>query len=199
MHWEWVVPVIALVLWILNNLIRNASEDKTRPGQRPPQPDGQRPAERPASDVDQLLEEIDRMRRRSAPQRREEARPQPTPPPQAYRAEEPRRVEQPRPVVAPTVAERPRPERPRTRTAQRPAEKPRTMVAKQVVPRPGAEILDVIPVASPVPAKTVAASVRRPETSSAVLQLRSMLRTPSSVQAAIMLHEVLGPPRCRRR
>src|SRR5262245_43809468 len=142
MHWEWVVTVIALVLWILNNLIRNAADDKTRAGQRP-QVDEQRPADRPTSDVEQFLEEINRMRRRNVPERREEpSRPQRTQP-EEYRVEEPRRVEPPRPVVV-SEPQRPRPERPR-----RP-QKPRTQVAKQAVARSAAEIPEVIPV-SPAP------------------------------------------------
>src|SRR4029077_21027678 len=133
-----------------------------------------------------------RMRRRNAPERREEEPRTERAPPQEYRVEEPRRVEQPRPVVVPEVAQRQRPERARPR----PAQKPRTAVAKPAVARPTAEILDVIPVAAPVvAAKPIAGAGRRPPTSAAVLQLCSMLRNPGSVQAAIMLHEVLGPPR----
>jgi hypothetical protein len=181
MHWEWVVPVIALVLWILNNLIRNADEKQARNVRRPAEPEGERPAERTTSDVDQFLEEINRMRRRSTPQRREEPKQPPV------------RSEEPAPVFVPTVVERPRPQQ---RPRPRPAEKPRTMVAKPVAVQVGAEIRDVIPVAPPN-APTALAPTRRP--SPAVAQLWSMLRTPGSVQAAIMLQEVLGPPRCRKR
>src|SRR5689334_20141579 len=132
MHWEWVVPVIALVLWILNNLIRNADDKQARTARRRAEPGEERPAERSPSDVDQFLEEINRMRRRSAPPRHGEA-------PEVVRAEEPPRPsEPPRPVYLPTVVETPRPERPRPR----PAQKPRTLVAKPVVPKPGTEILD---------------------------------------------------------
>jgi hypothetical protein len=187
MHWEWVVPVIALVLWILNNLIRNADDKQARNAQRRAEAEEAQPAEQPKSDVDQFLEEINRMRRRTEPPRRQE-------PPEVVRAE-PRPSEPPRPVYVPTVVETPRPERPRPRPAQR----PRTQVARPVAPKPGAEILDVIPVAAPVAphkAPTVSAPTRQP--SPAVVQLRSMLRSPGTIQAAIVLQEVLGPPRCRR-
>jgi hypothetical protein len=189
MHWEWVVPVIALVLWILNNLIRSADDKRARNAQRGAELENEQPAEQPKSDVDQFLEEINRMRRRTEPPRRQE-------PPEVLRAEEPPRPSAPpRPVYVPTVVETPRPERPRPRPAQR----PRTQVARPVVPKPGAEILDVIPVAAPVAphkAPTVSAPARQP--SPAVIQLRSMLRSPGTIQAAIILQEVLGPPRCRR-
>jgi len=187
MHWEWVVPVIALVLWILNNLIRSADDKRARNAQRGAELENEQPAEQPKSDVDQFLEEINRMRRRTEPPRRQE-------PPEVVRAE-PRPSAPPLPVYVPTVVETPRPQRPRPRPAQR----PRTQVARPVAPKPGAEILDVIPVAAPVAphkAPTVSAPTRQP--SPAVVQLRSMLRSPGTIQAAIVLQEVLGPPRCRR-
>jgi hypothetical protein len=183
MHWEWVVPVIALVLWILNNLIRNADDKQARNARRRAEAEEAQPAEQSKSDVDQFLEEINRMRRRTEPPRRQE-------PSEVVRAEEPPHPSEPaRPVYVPTVVETPRPQRPRPR----PAQKPRTLVAKPS----GAEILDVIPVAVPAaPYKPAAVPTRQP--SPAVVQLRSMLRSPGTIQAAIILQEVLGPPRCRR-
>ncbi|MBL8799592.1 MAG: hypothetical protein JNM56_37260, partial [Planctomycetia bacterium] len=72
MNWGvWVVPVIALAVWIL--LQMRAPDGPAAQQNRPGPPEGDRPR-RPKGDVGLFLEEIERLRRQSAP-------PQPLPPP----------------------------------------------------------------------------------------------------------------------
>jgi hypothetical protein len=190
MHWEWIVPVIALALWILSSLVRGV-EEQQRAGRQP----GSRPVDRPPSEVDKFLEEINRMRRRSAQPSPEQARPQPAtrtaPMPEVLPADRsPPPLAEPIPSP-PAMFE---PPKPKPRPVQPRREKPRTAVAKPVPPRP---VPPPVPVPeAPAPSKVVA-QVRRP--APAVAQLWTLLKSPATLQAAILLQEVLGPPRCRRR
>src|SRR5438128_2262324 len=71
MHWEWVVPVIFLIVWIISSLIQGTERERTRTnrprslpgGERPP---GERTLRRPPSDIDRFLEEVNRRRRQAA-------------------------------------------------------------------------------------------------------------------------------------
>src|SRR5262245_37913533 len=86
MHWEWIVPVVVFAVWILLSLIRN-TEDQRDPRQRQ-QPGGGRAPERPSSDVEKFLEEINRMRRKAVQGEEARAEPvRPTPPPEAIPVE----------------------------------------------------------------------------------------------------------------
>jgi hypothetical protein len=210
MHWEWIVPVIVLAVWILSSLIRNA-EEPPRLGRHRRAPGAEPEADPLPSEVDKFLYEINKMRRQGAAQASEQPRPQP-PSERPARAEAVPRERPPAPAPsepdrsypapAPVVLA-PRPEKPRQRQARpRRTEVARPLVAKVVVPQPGGQILDVIPVqqVTPPPAAKITSTVGQPRRPSpAVVQLRALLQTPGSMQTAILLQEVLGPPRCRRR
>src|SRR5262245_26627695 len=79
MKFEWIVPVIVLVVWALNQLLRSRENEepvRPRPGQQPA------PGTRTAgNDIDRFLQEIDRLRRKSAEERGEAERPRPAPAP----------------------------------------------------------------------------------------------------------------------
>jgi hypothetical protein len=197
MHWDniWIVPLIALVLWILSSLIRNTEEQaRDRPDRpRPPRPD--EPPRLP-TEVDKFLQEINRMRRQQAEERRTEPRAEPPPPP-VESIPEVVPVEQTapdferrRPPVV--VAEVPRPERVRPRPVVR-VRRPEPRPAPAAPPR-------AVPVAVPMPPPAPPeVQIHAPRVSAAVPQVFAMLRSPQNVQAAILLQEVLGPPRCRGR
>jgi len=185
MNWQiWVVPVIALAVWILLQM---------RAPDAPPQPPRQRPLEgdrprQPTGDVGRFLEEIERLRRQSAPERRE-------PPPMAETA--------PAESASPAVFERPSPPPPppRPRVEKPKVKKPRPVPVTVVAPAATLPILDVLPADPPRPqaAPTVAAPQKPRRVAPATAQLLSLLQTPGSLQTAILLQEVLGPPRCRRK
>ena len=193
MHWEWIVPVIALALWILSSLVKGAEEPPKQAKQGEPLPAGSRP--RPQSEVDKFLEEINRMRRRQEEEQRQQD--------EQPRQSEPVAIPPPRPIAAsvePTTA--PNFEKPSAPVQIPQGEKPRSRPVKprRAEPRP-----TPLRQAGSVAAADLAAQPRptpRPlagKGAPAVAQLHAMLRSPQSVQAAILLHEVLGPPRCRRR
>jgi periplasmic protein TonB len=191
MHWEWIVPVIALALWIISSLVKSAEEKpkQAKPGE--PLPDAVPP--RPQSEVDRFLEEINRMRRRQEeeqrqqePTRRSEPLPPiPPPPPPVVVQVEPKASE---PTTAPNF--------------EKPAvvvEKPKTRIVKtrRTEPRPTPPRQPAVIVEATLP--HLAPSVQAPTPSPAIAQIYAMLRSPQSIQAAILLQEVMGPPRCRRR
>src|SRR5438477_5699449 len=105
MHWEWIVPVVVFAVWILLSLIRNAEEQPRDNRRQIPGP-GRSP-ERPSSEVDKFLEEINRMRRKNAEQQEAKGGPAPTAsaePTTAPNFEEPKT----RPASPPPVVPRPR-------------------------------------------------------------------------------------------
>src|SRR5438105_3670313 len=66
---EWVVPVVVMIVWLINTLIKGREEEPAAGAAR-----GRRPVERnPSSDIDRFLQEIDRLRKQNEPERREPA------------------------------------------------------------------------------------------------------------------------------
>lgn len=191
MNVGWIVPLIALAVWILSSLIKGAEEPAKAEGKGPP---GAPP--RPQSEVDKFLEEINRMRRRQAEEQRREVpgvRPQP-----------PQSIPEVVPVepAAPNFEQQRRPAVVRPSVVQVPVQVPRPRQVKQ--PRteakpPAARPMVVEP--PPPPAPPLLPPNRAPagKLSPAVGQLHALLRSPQSAQVGVLLHEVLGPPRCRRR
>ena len=107
---EWVIPVIVLVVWILKHVIR-PGEDQPKEAQPRAAGHGEDAPQRPASEVDRFLEEINRMRRKAAENQGRpmpEERPAPTPMREPEPVEElpGQRTEREIPVVQPA---RPRP------------------------------------------------------------------------------------------
>src|SRR5271168_1829078 len=128
MDWAWLVPIIVLAVYILSNLLRKPEEPPVDLRQRM----GGAQA-KPKNEVDQFLEEINRMRRQMAEeqQRAQQAQAEPTAAPVPERPPQPRRpVEQPR-------AQQSRPKPVRVRPAQ-PARPTQVQMAV-------AQVLDVLP------------------------------------------------------
>src|SRR5436309_830911 len=75
MHWEiFLIPLIAMGVWLLGTIFRNAEEERARMARRPPGEGGLRvPQRRPVTDLDRFLEEARR--------RREVVEQRPSPPP----------------------------------------------------------------------------------------------------------------------
>jgi hypothetical protein len=212
---EWVkivVPLIAVAVWILANLARVPREQPRSPVRKPPLPpkDSDQPPSpsRPGtSGVDRFLEEVARRRREAAERRRAGPADRSPAPPEERRSESPAPV---RPATPPVVipvarrAPRSRPAvepRPRSRAAEPPRAVPELIPARA---RPVVvEVVEVQPLAPPpVPALVAATAfpsttVARP-TPRVASQTLALLHDPRSLSLALVLHEILEPPLCRR-
>jgi hypothetical protein len=196
--WEWVVPVIIFLVYVINSFLRNEEKDnnRRRPTARPKLAGEDRPR-RSSSDIDRFLDEVNRRRRQGVERR----------PATTERLATPLRVP---PAPRPRPAARPGRERP---VAQQPSVRPapgRTVN----LPRPPVEaapVIEVIPaeIADVALARTLKAqevspalppeAASRTASSPLLEQLTSLLSTPKGLQAGIVLNEVLGPPLSRRR
>ncbi len=206
MQWEVLVPIIVMAVFILINVFRTNDETQ-RDARRRAQ--GAAPPNRPPSEVERFLEEINKLKQRAEEKKRAAGEdtpraappvvmPTPTPAP---RIEAPVRPRPPRPVVTPPPR-RPLPESPRVRP-------PLEVVATPVAPPPPPltpapppvpvvpAVVASVPVLSPPPAPMVTTVPEK--LSPAAAQLRALLRSPQTLRVAVLLHEVLGPPRCKRR
>jgi hypothetical protein len=184
LHLQWLIPVILIIIWVVNSFLRGNEEERNKNRQRPT-PRGDRPpseptARRSTSDIDRFLEEVNRRRRQAA-----ERRPTPEPPRQRPPS---------RPPSAPP---------PRRQPTSRPVERIPTAevipvveaVATAVAARPPALTAQPAATAQPTPG-AVNASV--PVVPAPMQQLMGLLASPENLRTAILLREVLGPPRCRR-
>ena len=173
---EWIVPAVIGVVWLLNAILRSRDNDEPV---RPARPAGDRPnaGRGPTGDIDRFLQEIERMRRKSADERGESERPKPVP-----------RV---RPVPQVVAVPRARPVVRPVRTTEPPpvlvVEAPRAVAA---LPQPAA--------VQPTTRVTRFMDASRRSTPGTGMAL-NLLKSPQSLAAAVVLQEVLGPPKCRRR
>jgi hypothetical protein len=130
------------------------------------------------TDVDRFLAEINRRRR--------EGERQPSPPPPPPRPE-PRRESRRDPE---------RRQRPAVVTTRRASEEE----ARRLPVAQAVDVVEVLPEVEPATAaKFQATRIVARSTSPILTEVASLLRSPRSIGAAIVLQEVLGPPLCRRR
>jgi hypothetical protein len=166
MKFEWVVPVVVLIVWLVSTILKSRENDEPV---RPRQPGGG-DGRRPTSDIDRFLQEIDRLKRKSAEERAEATRP--TPPP----------------VVRP-VQPVPRP---------RPVKPVRLEAVPEVVVVEPAPVIKPAPRTMQSPAPTKASRPTAAGRSFVTIAALNLLRSPQSLAGAMVLQEVLGPPKCRR-
>jgi hypothetical protein len=203
MQWEWLVPVAVVFFWIVGSLIQGVEKERARMnrprlpgGDRPP---GERSPRRPATDIDRFLEEVNRRRRQAA-----ERRPVPS-----------GREKPAAPVLGPAAPTA------RPRGSTRPGSG-RPAVQVPSVPPSSGRILDALPATDNTAAAeilAVASALHAPPSPSfptetvptsrsgnAVVEnapsllppLVELLRTEDNLRTAVILHEILGPPRSRR-
>jgi hypothetical protein len=195
MHWEWLVPVLFLLFWIVSSLLQGAEKERARMNRPRPLPGGERPPatpRRPASDIDRFLEEVNRRRRQAA-----ERRPVPS-----------GRDRPPTATVGPAAP------------VARPRVSTRSTSGRQVVPPSGkiseavpvtettaaAEVLAVASVMHAPPLRNFPSAETTPPSSgssvagepAALPPLVELLRAPDNLRTAVILHEIFSPPRCRR-
>jgi hypothetical protein len=182
MHWEVLIVVIAFAVGLLSWIFGKAEQPQAR--RRPPGMDGPAPGNRPQTEIERFLEEISRMKRRAAEEQRGGAT-----------EDIPRPASRPVPVPRPKRVER----MPRPAPSLPPRERPAAIVAAPP-PVPAPPPLEGVGVAAVEPPSSRAPQVMiRSRTTPAAAQLGSLLRSPQALQAAVLLHEILGPPRCRHR
>jgi len=178
--------LVAIIMWILSSLFSTKEEEQPTAQSGTRKPAMSRPRSS-ASDIERFLEEMNR-RRRQAPEQ-----PPPMPrPPQQPRRPRPGRVET---VAMPTSVPVPAPKRQPTR--RRAAVE---VVVEEPRRRPEAEsdrieILDEGPAAPP--ATPVVTRLARPM-SPALATLLPLLVSKQQLRSALLLHDILGQPRCRR-
>jgi hypothetical protein len=174
---EWIIPVIIAVVWILNALLRNRENDE--PARAPRGKAAERPGNRnAASEIDRFLQEIERMKKQS---------PDETAAPSVQRAPAPKvRPVSPPPRVRPVTV--------------RPA-KGRPIEAASVPVVVVESAPAAAPLATPLPSGRLAMTVPIPRPRAgnrALAGALAMLRSPNSAAHAIVLTEILGPPKSKR-
>jgi hypothetical protein len=226
MSWEvLLIPIIALAVWILSSIFRSVEDEREKNKPRRTPSEGGRlrvppPQRRPVTDLDRFLEDARRRREAAQPRPPAEATaPRPEP-----RVERP--PERPVPKPAPEAPREPRTAR-ATEWAERTARAESAERADRSRERKSAEpvlmALPVTKVAPPAPLPTVPGGARpaappepgrvptalpaRPvaalggkasSPSPFLGQLAALLGKRESVGAAIVLHEILGPPLSQR-
>jgi hypothetical protein len=205
MHWEWLVLVIFLIVWIVSSLIQGVEKERSRMNRQRSLPGGDRlPGERATrrapTDIDRFLEEVNRRRREAA-----ERRPGPL-----------GRDKPPVPTVGPVAPAS------RSRIPTRSASG-KLAVPVQRVPSPSGKIPEAIPVTETsaaaeilavasalhaVPTQRIPTGGTAPpgggrsagvESAPVVLPpLIELLRAPDNLRTAIILHEIFGAPRSLR-
>src|SRR5262245_61099032 len=184
LEFKWIVPVIVVIVWVINAILKSRENEEPV---RPKRPGGApREGRNPVGDIDRFLQEIDRLRQKTA---------------------EERGTTMPPPVVRPVPRARPVPTSAPTRT--RPAARqPLTMEPLPVVHPASPAVPIVQPAASagrqgdtartlvPSMAGRIAASysVDLPRVTEAL----NLLRSRQSAATALVLKEILGPPKCRQ-
>jgi len=183
LEFKWIVPVIVVIVWVINAILKSReNEEPVRP-KRP----GGAPQEgrNPVGDIDRFLQEIDRLRQKTA-----EERGTAVPPPVV------RPVPRARPV--PTAApSRARPPRPPLAIEPLPVVQPASPAVPIVQPAvSGGRLGDTARTLVPSMAGRIAASysIDLPRVNEAL----KLLRSRQSAATALVLKEILGPPKCRQ-
>jgi hypothetical protein len=191
MHLEYLVPVILLLIWIINALIRNAQEE--RQTKRPTRQPGEslRTPGRSQTEIERFLEEVNRRRRQAAERRGSESTPVQVQAVTTLRRPE---VSVPRPQIV-------RPAMPQPLSQRLPPDRGK---AESIV------IAEIVSAAAAPKGSSVAATpptlqnvpmVAAPEAEGAPTQrasLTDILGNADGLRAAWLLREILGPPRCRQ-
>jgi hypothetical protein len=212
----WLLPVIALGIWILSNLLTNREEEKrpARPVRRPAAGDESgRPQQPVLTDLDRFLQEVNRRRQAAEARAANPAQARPPVPAPVPIAERPARVPRPepapprvRPVPTSQPARRstPRPSPPVRRSSTR-DEPPLALPVEVVVARASDRVPEraaiIFPAAAPAPVappnspEEAPPPVRRSQSSGS---LRELLTSRDSVRTAIVLREIFDPPLAAR-
>jgi hypothetical protein len=179
MKGEWIVPVVVLIVWLVSTILKSRENaEPVRPRQA-----GGGDGRKPTSDIDRFLQEIDRLKRKSAEERGETVRAAPKPKPKPVQP-----VPRVRPVVRPIRVEP---------VPQLVAVEPAPIVTAAAVSAPVSAYGSPPPTPAP-PARAAQVSAVELRSAPGVAEALKLLRSPRSLAAAVVLQEVLGPPKSRR-
>src|SRR5947209_5239148 len=174
---KWIVPLVVVILWVINAVLKSReNEEPVRP-KRPGV--GPREGRNAVGDIDRFLQEIDRLRQKTA-----EERGAAVPPPVV------RPVPRARPVPT-AVATRPRPtSRPPLVVEPLPVVPSLSSAAPIIRPagRPGDTARTLVPSMAGRMAESYAIDLPR------VNEALKLLRSRQSAATALVLREILGPP-----
>jgi len=210
MNWELLlIPLIALGVWILSHIFRGAEDQRQQERARAIEENStKRVPPRPMTDLDRFLAEA---RQRRKPAEGEEAKPVAAPthlpierarrrPPRTDRPQPQRQTLPMEPKLAPLPVAIPvvLPEKPILAPLP-PLPPPPALPILPKVKEPPAIVVPV-PVPTPVPAEPVVVPVmpRESRPRPVLAQLERMLRDRTALQTAILLQEILGPPKAKR-
>ena len=208
MEWlKWLIPLVAVAVWILSQLVANQQRrQQGLPRSGPPRdPGDETPPRRPSDDLEKFLEEV---RRRKEAQESAAAEP-------IYSAQEiparpahvPRATEGRRKSVA--VGSKPQQRRVEPAVVVQPlpsasSPKSRHVAMPSTAPPAAPEAPQALPPPPVVP--TAPQAVHRPESlpartpaSPAAKMVRELLKNRQSLGAAFLLREILDRPLCKRR
>lgn len=171
---EWIVPIIVLVVYVIGWILK-AKEDIDAKVKKPA-------GKEPGRELDRFLEEIDRLRREQANK--------PAPVVESYEDQE---EVKPAPVVVRPVPVLP----PRPVIIRRP---PRLIVeAPPPVPvRLAAPVAPVTQSTMAVVSEARSVSPKPIRRSDTVATVMGLLQSPRAISSALILNEIIGPPKSKR-
>src|SRR5262249_37982670 len=178
MQWEiWLVPLIAIAVWILGSLMRGGMEERQRKSGR--SEGGRQSPQRSGSDLELFLQEVHRRRQTGEP--RQEPRPEEPPKPKPI---PPRRPPRPAP---PPVAKRPPPRRMVgeavvVEVVKAAGKRPPVVLQPTVVP----VVVEAVIPASPPPRTPPAPGTRR-AVKPLPASLAALLNSPAALRNAMIL------------
>jgi len=212
----WLIPLIAIAVWILSQLAGNQQQKRPTSRPFPPRDPEQDPsARRTPDDLQEFLEKM--QRRKDAEEKAAAARTAAEP---VLMAEE---VVQPRPVPRTAPPPLPRPVEQRRKStpigSQKPQRRPEPVILAEPLSSVPAELNRTVSMPSMTPvvpqapqalpaaaaAPTAPQAIHRPEAlptkawlPPVAKMVRELLKSRQTLAAAILLREVLDPPLCKR-
>lgn len=186
---QWIVFVVIIVIAVVSaiaNAVKNQQDKEPPPRRRPPRRESGEGVRTGSSDMDRFLQEIEKLRKRNAGD-----------------GDEPRKSARgTRPKAVPTVAPVKRPKRSDAPPAVPPSRRVERLPAATVLPSPPAFEPEPSPITRSAPQPTDAPAVSRtprPEPKTAFgKDLLALLANKQSLPVAVVLQEILGPPKCRQ-
>jgi len=185
----WIILVVFVLIWILNNFLRGNEDERKARGGGGGGRSSQGRTGKASAEIDRFLEEVNRRRRQNVERRQSAPAPQPAPvATQSTR---------PAPGSLRSSPRRPKVGSQSTRKAEE--------LVEAVLVAEAAPATEPSPYDSPAYAEPPAPSqpssspkVEDREQSKTLVHLLSLMKSPEGLRNAVLLREVLGEPACRR-
>jgi len=210
----WLIPLIMIIVWIVSSFARSGDNDKSKNRQQRTVR-GERPAtektwQRPSSEIDRFLEEVNRRRRQAGDRRptaEEPPRPLPASLSRSQQATAPRQAPSPPRSTDRGKSANKRPASPAP-SAKAPGPTAAALRVSEIEAINVPEVLPVAAASAPPPSADAFPATGQMEQPAAAGsagagqfpgQLVALLQGPQSLATAVILQEIFGRPRCRRR